>query len=86
MSSSSSLTSFEMSPDRKASWALIGSPVRSMYAEIFRGTDRARGTPGVEQKSPTPLPGVEKLSTKTLTSHLRKVVGANKYFCQIGPH
>ena len=49
------------SPDCSASGADIGIPVRSMYADIFLGTTRANGIPGVEQNSPTLLPGTEKL-------------------------
>ena len=52
------------SPDCKASGALIGIPVSSIYADIFLGTTLANGMPGVEQKSPTLLPGTEKLKLK----------------------
>jgi hypothetical protein len=40
---------------------LIGIPVSSIYADVFLGTTLANGIPGVEQKSPTLLPGTEKL-------------------------
>ena len=58
------------SPDRKASGDLIGIPVSSIYADIFLGTTLANGIPGVEQKSPTLLPGTEKLKVNYIVQFM----------------
>lgn len=50
---SSSDTTLETKPALKASSALIGKPVSSMWAETFRGTHLTSGMPGVEQNMPT---------------------------------
>lgn len=59
--SSSSGTTLETRPARKASWAEMGSPVSSMWAETFLGTHLTSGMPGVEQNIPTFALGKEGL-------------------------
>uniref|UniRef100_A0A6B0V6F9 Secreted protein n=1 Tax=Ixodes ricinus TaxID=34613 RepID=A0A6B0V6F9_IXORI len=49
-------------PLTRASRALIGLPVSSIYADTFCGTQRATGMPGVEQKRPNEAPGSEKVA------------------------
>lgn len=51
----------ETRPARKASWAEMGSPVSSMWAETFLGTHLTSGMPGVEQNIPTFALGKEGL-------------------------